>query len=302
MAEAPHGHAGIRAQTMEGGNDRSPCGTIPAMQIKRWFLYTVFLALALATLAGVAAILGAIPGDLAWQGIMSMLAVSFGCAVAIAAMDVMEKQIWRPLMIAAIVADILALVGCLFMIWLVDLLFGYRGGRDEYGVIILKSTGLLAIGALIPVMAGQVAAIPLSDKLRHVRHLCIGLLAAVGVMLAAAILLEIEVEGYYQLLGILAILALFGIVALRLAQRVETIDRQTDVETTPMSLKITCPRCLLEQTINSGTARCQRCRLKFTVEIEEPRCPKCRYVLHMLTDPRCPECGEALAPEEIASG
>lgn len=265
------------------------------MQIKRVFLYTIFAALALAALTGICAILGIARSDRVWQGVVSMFAVALCSGVALTAFDVMEKQVWRRLMLAALVADAAALLLYLLLIWLADM-FGY--GYDETA---MKLAGLLAIASIAPPLAGQVMVLRLPRSMNLLRHLSVAVVGAVAVMIAAALVFEIESERYYQLLGILAILMVFAAVALRLAQRVQTLDKQTRAETTGLSLKVVCPRCLLEQTLPSGTSRCGRCRLKFTVEIEEPRCPECGYVLHMLTEPRCPECGSALAPAEIAS-
>lgn len=60
------------------------------------------------------------------------------------------------------------------------------------------------------------------------------------------------------------------------------------------AIKLHCPRCDKQQTLDLGKAACASCGLVIHTRIEIPECPACGYLLFGLTSDRCPECGTAV--------
>jgi uncharacterized paraquat-inducible protein A len=135
----------------------------------------------------------------------------------------------------------------------------------------------------------------------------LSLLRAVGLamvftlaaMICATVVFRPYDSAWFRMFGVVAIGAGLSLVGLPILHKMKGIKSPADVETSPLELPITCPRCLLAQTIAAGDSRCAGCRLRFKLEIEEPRCPECNYLLYRLTSPRCPKCGHALANDDI---
>jgi hypothetical protein len=162
--------------------------------------------------------------------------------------------------------------------------------------------GVLTVWAIALPVGGLLAMARFDGWLVAVRNVVIGLVMATGAFITLAIVVEPREEFAGRLLGALVIVTLLGVVSVPILYRMHGIERREGVETSPLEVRLTCPRCLLEQTVAAGVSRCGRCRLKFNLEIEEPRCPECNYLLYRLTTPRCPECGHALAEEDVEAG
>jgi hypothetical protein len=137
--------------------------------------------------------------------------------------------------------------------------------------------------------------------MRWVQRAAMAAVALLAVVLTVAVFTEFDYdEVTWKAIGTAGILAALGTIIVPILVKIEGIDHVTGTESTALDIRITCPRCLLEQTLASGRSRCARCKLRFHIEIEEPRCPKCNYLLHQLTRPVCPECGAVLGDDEVA--
>ncbi len=63
-------------------------------------------------------------------------------------------------------------------------------------------------------------------------------------------------------------------------------------------INITCPRCNTSITAHSNKdSRCPTCKLHVRIEIKEPRC-SCGYLLYQLQSESCPECGKTIPTTE----
>jgi hypothetical protein len=271
------------------------------MHLKRAFLIALIICLALAALIGILALLSGESDEMVWRTIGSLITIGAASGIALAALDTLEKGRWRLPMIGSFTLTAITAAYAIFLIWFGEALFGYQAPApfSAYAEAASKLLGLLITWAIAVPAAGQLTTLVVKPSWAIVRLgtlACIFLLAG---MITGAILGEIEEEFYYRGLGVVAILTILGGVTLRIVQRVQKIDLVTNAVSTAMALKLTCPRCFLEQTVNSGASRCAHCKLRFTIEIEEPRCPQCNYLLHHLTRPVCPECGLALSPDDV---
>ncbi len=63
-------------------------------------------------------------------------------------------------------------------------------------------------------------------------------------------------------------------------------------------INITCPRCSSTISAQSNKdSRCPTCKLHVRIEVEEPRCT-CGYLLYQLQSDSCPECGKPIPTTE----
>jgi hypothetical protein len=63
-------------------------------------------------------------------------------------------------------------------------------------------------------------------------------------------------------------------------------------------IEIACPRCNTSITAHSNKdSRCPTCKLHVRIEIKEPRCT-CGYLLYQLNADSCPECGKPIPTTE----
>lgn len=261
------------------------------MHIKRLFLVGIIVSLAIAAAAGVWAILFGGTGPFTEQIIGSMLAVALACGIAMTAFDVMDKGYGRIAMFACLGLCALSLAGILLLIW-----FGNSFTVPEPYI---KGVAMVTTWAIALALAGQMVVLKLPRSLEKLQWAEVAVIWLLAAWITAALIVEPEHEWYYQTLGVIVIAMAFGAVALRVVQRIAKVDEQQNIESTPLRLLLTCPRCLTMQEVDTGPSRCRKCRLRFQIEIEEPRCPGCGYLLHELTSPKCPECGRGLDPEEL---
>jgi hypothetical protein len=160
----------------------------------------------------------------------------------------------------------------------------------------------LAVWAVALPHAGLLGLTRFSGGLRVARRLALAAVFALAATIWAATLLEFKHDDFWvRAVGVLGILAALGTIGMPVLHRIHGLDRDAAVESTPLRLTLTCPRCQLAQTLAAGHSRCARCRLRFHIEIEEPRCPRCDYLLHQLTQPLCPECGARLEAGDVTA-
>jgi ribosomal protein L37E len=132
---------------------------------------------------------------------------------------------------------------------------------------------------------------------------------AVAAILAALIVLLIVVEPrgsvedlWLRGIGIAAIAAVVGTIAVPILHRISIIRTKEGVRTTALEMAVTCPRCGRSQTLATGGSPCAGCGLKIRIDIEEEQCAKCGYVLYQLTSRQCPECGAPVFLSDSTAG
>ena len=272
------------------------------MKLTRVFLRGMAVSLTLAAAIGIYAFVFGQFGYIETRLIATTLSVGLFSITALGAAIVYERARWRPLMILAFAVSGAGLLLYLYVIWLHEQL----APRQFYFYeLLVKAMLITATWAVALPHMGLIGLAPRSaPMLRWLRLLSIVFVCTLAALISAFILIETRhynEEIWLRAIGVFAILAALGTLVTPIFVRIQHLDRTASSESTALSLKLTCPRCLTTQTLNSGTSRCRNCRLKFRIEIEEPRCPSCGYLLHMLTEPRCPECGQALGSDELGS-
>lgn len=98
-------------------------------------------------------------------------------------------------------------------------------------------------------------------------------------------------DDWFRVLGVLLVLTSCGAICVPVLHWINVLHAPGRIITTPLQLKLTCPRCDTTQELAAGASQCGKCGLKFRIEIEEEHCPKCGYALYKLTSAQCPECG-----------
>jgi hypothetical protein len=258
------------------------------MNLRRAFLWSVLGSLVLAAGVGIWAVLFDIRSE-RWMA--SMLSVALFSLLALGAAAAIEKRVWVVAMRATIA---LCTFGtCLFIygIWNPR----YSSNRE----FVANSMGLTATWTIALAVAGMLAIMRFNGALAAIRLAGLSMVFVMAVMFSVTILAEPRDQFWFRCLGSAVIATTLVTVAMPILYRVKGIKTPRLIETARTQMSITCPRCLLLQTIEAGDCQCARCRLKFKLEIEEPRCPECDYLLYRLTSPRCPECGYALAPDQV---
>ncbi|MCC6680680.1 MAG: hypothetical protein IT445_07240 [Phycisphaeraceae bacterium] len=267
------------------------------MQLKRTFLLCVIAAAATAALFGIWVLLFERFFGIEEEVWGTLGSIVLFCLPAMASAALAERGHWRRLMRATIVLCLLSMGWYLFIVWFHDWIDDWLWDDDW----MWKSMFVQAWWALGLTWMGLISVRPLRigwPRWAQLLTLLAGFLLAS--VLTAAVITEFDYHDVTtKTMGTLGILAALGTVVVPILVRIDGLDKVSGTESTPLALQITCPRCLLEQTVRSGHSRCQQCRLKFHIEIEEPRCPQCGYLLHMLEKPVCPECGAKLGTEEI---
>lgn len=268
------------------------------MQLKRTFLLCVVAAAATAAVFGIWVLIFERFFGIEGQVWGTLGSIVLFCLPAMACASLVERGHWTGVMRATMALCLATLAWYLMVVWFHDWIEDWF---DDDGWM-WKSMLVPTWWALGLTWMGLLSTPALRNRWSlRAQRLSLAAVLLLALVLTAAVLSEFEVDELtWKSIGVSGILAALGTVVVPILARIEKLDRVANVESTPLELKLTCPRCLLEQTLASGHSRCARCRLKFHVEIEEPRCPQCGYLLHRLERPQCPECGTALGVEEIA--
>ena len=263
------------------------------MQLKRTFLLSVIGSLSFSALLGIWAFAFGDFGDTEWKIIFTTLTAALFSLTSLGAAIVYERGRWRPIMVVTYLLSGLGLVVYLLMIWVEP------GWNWEWYEFVTKSMVIIAVWSIAMPHAGLIHLAPLRGGYIWARRTTIIVIAMLAVLITLGIITEPDGELFARAFGVLGILVALGTIAVPILIKVVGIEKEAGVESTPLDIKITCPRCLLEQTVSSGFSRCAGCKLRFEIKIEEPRCPQCDYLLHKLIAPVCPECGYALGDEEV---
>lgn len=255
------------------------------MTLRKTLLWAVLASLAIAALLGIQSLLFDISGG---RWISTMLGIMLFSLTSLGASIVLERRTWAPAMWAAVAISLTGLVTLIVYIW------SYR-----YHPSLTTFIGVVTTWAISLPAAGLLRMTRFEGILVAYRN-GVTLLALVSAAcISIAIVAEPRDEFAGRLLGVLLITTFLGAISIPILFRIYGVETRRPVETSPLEIQLTCPRCLLAQTAPSGPSRCARCKLKFTLEIEEPRCPECNYLLYRLTTPRCPECGHALGADDV---
>lgn len=258
---------------------------------KRVFLWTVVASLTLAAVLGVWVLLfGGFFGI--EEEVFATLGTLFLFSLpALSSAAMIERSHWPAVGRVSLAVAGAGVVLYLFVIWMDS----FWGAGDW----LWKPMVLLPIWAWALPWAAMLGLTAFANALTVVRIASIALVFITAAALSVLLITEVDWEGAWRLFGVLAILLVLGTITTPILHVIAGIDRRASVETTRLELKLTCPLCLLEQTLPTGASRCRGCRLRFTIDVEEPRCPSCGYALHKLTTPACPECGTKLSVDEV---
>lgn len=268
------------------------------MHFKRSVLLSGLTLLAIAAALGIWILIFETFFGLEEEIFASIGSVTLFSVPILAALWLRERDHWRLMMVVDFLIGVFGLLYFLALSWgiLQALLDQWYWMRDP----MWKTMIALAVWTWAIPWAAVLAYFDLRGWTRWVQILSV----TVTLFAALSISAGLFIERYYddlvwKSIGVTGILTLLGTIATPVLYKIVGIEKIEQVESTPMQLKLTCPRCLLEQTVPHGHSRCRQCRLKFEIRIEEPRCQKCNYLLHQLTTPVCPECGTRLSQEEI---
>jgi len=266
------------------------------MQLKRTFLLGVIGSLSLAALLGIWAFLFGNFGQAEAKILGTTLTAAMFSLTSLGAAVVLERARWRIAMVTTFVLSGLGLLVYLPVIWFEPI---WDWVDDD---LIFKVMYWFAAWSIALPYMGLLSLAGLKGFFKSVRRATIAAVfgLAISVTLVALFEGEPDEELWARIIGVFGILSALGTITVPILTKVAGIDKVASVQSTAMEIKITCPRCLMEQTVRSGHSRCSGCKLKFEINIEEPRCPKCDYLLHKLTVPTCPECGQVLGSDEIS--
>lgn len=273
------------------------------MRLKRTFLILVITAFSLAAALGVWVLLFE-----TFFGVEDEIFATLGSLMlfslpALASAANLEKKHWLIVSIADIALCVFGLIIYLLAIWL----FMWWRLPDPWDEVYGVTMGVTACWAVALPWAALLGRPSLRRWMRWVQFAAIAITLLTALYTTGMIITLVwfdrfvDEEILFRLFGVFLILTALGAITVPILYKVQGIDKITDVESTALTLKLTCPRCTLEQVVADGVSRCRQCRLKFHIEIEEPRCPCCHYLLHQLTRPICPECGLSLGADEVSA-
>lgn len=274
------------------------------MHLKRVFFLGSIVSLSVAAGLGIWVITFGTFDALEGALLATMFAVGLFTLTALGSLTVRERGVWVPVMGFTVALSAVGLAYFLVLIW--GALLGGRGSlvarlMPLHGsvawLIGIWATALTHLGLLsLPRLKGWPRLVRATA-----RWLVLALAGWICVVVVAGSMSStyLDAAAWWQVLGVLIIMSVLGSLAVPILVRLRGVEQELGAESTEMALTLRCPRCLTEQTVQTGASRCVACRLKFHIQIEEPRCPSCGYLLHQLTEPRCPECGRALDAAEL---
>ncbi len=265
------------------------------MQLRKIFLWSMIVSLALAALLGIAALLLPRYGPDEQVLVSVALFAVFSLVALVTASLIERKPPWVWLMRAGLVTAALGLVGWLVLVWF------DRALNRPIEEIMARGSGTLSVLAVLAPQCGLLLLAQLeSPRTRLVRTVTIAvsiLLAAYSVTLILSYdLLEkfIDDDTLFRGLGVLIILAACGTVITPILWKMQRVRHGGDGAVPVVAgITLVCPRCRKQQMLPTGPARCGTCGLQIRIEVEDPRC-ECGYVLHGLDSDRCPECGKSI--------
>jgi len=157
--------------------------------------------------------------------------------------------------------------------------------------IFRDGSAVLVVAALLMAYVCLVGLARLSRRWQWARVATIASASALAACIMANNIWGLHDRELMLFLGPLIITTGCGTLCVVLLHWVGAAAVQEPAVTTPMVIRLVCPRCGDGQEMAAGRAQCRTCRLTLRIEIEEEHCAKCGYVLYRLTSDRCPECG-----------
>jgi hypothetical protein len=213
----------------------------------------------------------------------------FGLAAALP----WERRRWHPIGLAGLVVVAMATVLIVFAIWYEPHWNAYR-----WYYKIMFSSCVMAVA--LP-LVGLLSLARLRRSFEWVRIATVIAVALLAGQACMMIVGELDSDEMLRLLGVLAILAGAGTLAVPILHRVSNIRMRDEIQTASLVMSVTCPRCSKSQQLAVGRSRCAGCGLKIHIEIEEEHCPKCGYPLYKLESAVCPECGTPVYRQEVVA-
>jgi len=269
-----------------------------SLRPRQIFLLGVIGSLSVAALTGIGALLLGDFNRTVSQLIFTMLSIALFSLTALGAALGLRPGPWKVMSVAAFILSAIGLPLFLLMIWFDRALREWTGSYASLETL-AKSMGIVAAWAIALPWVSLLGLTRFENWMRVLRWMAMGIPTILAVLITLAIVTDLagEEDIWFRAIFIFVILTGLFTVAVPILYRLW--GQKQAIETVQLSLQLTCPRCLLEQTVNVGRSRCRQCRLWFEIEIEEPRCPHCQYQLHNLTRPTCPECGTSLSHDEM---
>jgi hypothetical protein len=272
-----------------------PAGQQPMAQMNRFMRTRRILLLAfLASLCtiGLFGIMALIRGTTRLVQDYILLTTVLACAASIlglASTYLRKRRRWHPIGLLGILASPAALLTTVPIFFL--RLRGY------WELLFEQITGTLWVIAVALPYIGLLSFAKLHKRYEWIRVVTIGSIALLATLVIYLIIAQLpyhEFENLMRGVGIFAIVAVCGTLAVLVFHYISHISRRESQRTTDLQVEITCPRCTTRQTLQAGRSQCVNCRLRFLIEIEEEQCPKCAYPCYLLASPVCPECGTTL--------
>jgi hypothetical protein len=192
-----------------------------------------------------------------------------------------ERRRLLPLALTALGACAVGLLMVLICIWV------ERAENVAFG----KATAVAAIIAFSLAHTCLLAHVPAGPSLAWLLKGGMAAAWAFAGLGAAMIVMELDDEFSFRLLGALGVVDACGSLALVILVKVRQVQKIEKLTSAAARIELYCPRCSGRQVVDAGASQCAACGLKLRIEIEEPRCAKCDYLLWQLPERRCPECG-----------
>ncbi len=227
---------------------------------QRILLWSFIASIAICALTGIYCLLLGTWGELQERIVISSATIAATSILALAATIPWSRHVWHPIGPAGVVAAALALAVTLVAIWT----------ESVEGDPLSRATGVswvLGLGVPVIGLLGLARLRPSFGAVRLATAIAVTLL---GLQLIPTIIVEPEdVDWWWRIMGVVAILSASGIIAVPILHRLSGIPYGRDTTDLPDQLVMTCPRCGSEQKLPVGRSACSECRLRFHIEIEQ---------------------------------
>lgn len=261
------------------------------MQLRRIFLWTMIVSLALAAALGIAAILLPRFGRTQERILLTSLIVGLFSLPALGTAIVIGRRQLVGWMWTGLVCTLAAMALWLLMVWTESWF-----SQNDWEEIVFKTAASFTAASIVIAQAGLLMLLRfVHEGFSMVRLATIACSVILGSLIVLAIWFELDEPEIGKMIAVLAILAVCGTIVTPVLGIIQLLQRRASRESIPSSVKIdlTCPRCGERQLIPAGAAHCAHCQLRINIDVEEPRC-ECGYLLYQLQGDTCPECGRVV--------
>src|SRR5262249_43557284 len=146
-----------------------------------------------------------------------------------------------------------ALVMILMLIWT-------NFWRIENFVIWMGTTCVFAVG--LPHI-GLLSLARLNRNFEWIRYGTVVVVALLAAMIIGMIWVHSPGDDAFRIMGVIAILDACGTIAVPVLHRVSAIRTHEAIQTSDLTVALTCPRCSSAQTLAVGRSKCAKCGLRF---------------------------------------